>query len=159
MAPRVVTPRSAAPVAGVVRLPPAADLADVVAMHWVVAWDRRGAPPMTQEVLPDPCANLAVEPEGTSLYGVVTGRSDHVLADAGLVIGTKFQPGGLSGYVPGPVWDLTDRIVSLPEVWSEGGVALPRRDRRRADGERDHRRGLRVPARAPAAARAGPGAA
>ncbi len=60
----LITPRSAERLAGMVRVAPAADLADIVEQHWVVAWDHRGRPPVTQEVLPDPCVNLAIEPVG-----------------------------------------------------------------------------------------------
>jgi AraC-like DNA-binding protein len=123
---RIATPHSAVRVAGVVRLAPAPDLADVIAQHWVVAWDRRGLGAVRQEVLPDPCVNLAVEPAGVRLYGVVTGRSDHELAGAGLVVGTKFRPGGFSGYLPGPVSAITDRILEPAAAWGVAGARLER---------------------------------
>jgi AraC-like DNA-binding protein len=121
---RIATPHSAVRVAGVVRLAPAPDLADVIAQHWVVAWDRRGLPAVRQEVLPDPCVNLAVEPAGVRLYGVVEGRSDHELAGAGLVVGTKFRPGGFSGYLPGPASALTNRILEAGAAWGAAGARL-----------------------------------
>jgi AraC-like DNA-binding protein len=109
-----------------VRIAPAPDLADVVQQHWVVAWDNRGRPPVVQEVLPDPCVNLAVEPAGVLLYGVTSGPSRHVLADAGRVVGTKFWPGGFSGYLPGPVSALGDRILRVADVFGAAGARLER---------------------------------
>src|SRR5919206_1167974 len=94
----LITPESAGRLAGMVRVAPAPDLADVVQQHWIVAWDYRGRPPVVREVLPDPCVNLAVEPAGVLLYGVTSGPSRHVLADAGAAVGTKFRPGGFSGF-------------------------------------------------------------
>jgi AraC-like DNA-binding protein len=91
-----------------------------------VAWDHRGRPPVTQEVLSDPCVNLAVEPAGVLLYGVVSGRSTHVLGGAGSVVGTKFRPGGFSGFVPGPVRALNDRVLSPGVAFGGDGERLER---------------------------------
>jgi AraC-like DNA-binding protein len=109
-----------------VRIAPAPDLAAVVQQHWVVAWDNRGRPPVVQEVLPDPCVNLAVEPAGVLLYGVTSGPSRHVLAQAGRVVGTKFWPGGFSGYLPGPVSALGDRVLPVAEAFGADGARLER---------------------------------
>ena len=117
----LITPRSAVRIAGMVRVPPAPDLADVVEQHWVVAWDHRDRDPVRQEVLPDPCVNLAIEPAGVLLYGVTSGRSVHVLAGAGSVVGTKFRPGGFSGFAPGPVRALNDRVLAMGEAFGSEG--------------------------------------
>lgn len=68
----------------------------------MVAWDHRDRRPVVQEVLPDPCVNLAIEPAGVLLHGVKSRPSFHELAGTGVVVGTKFRPGGFSGFVPGP---------------------------------------------------------
>jgi AraC-like DNA-binding protein len=109
-----------------VRVAPAPELADVVEQHWVVAWDHRGRAPVVQEVLPDPCVNLAVEPAGVLLYGVTTGASRHVLGGAGRVIGTKFRPGAFSGFLPGPVSALADRVLPVAEAFGADGARLER---------------------------------
>lgn len=109
-----------------VRVAPAPDLADIVEQHWVVAWDHRDRPPVTQEVLPDPCVNLAIEPAGVLLHGVTSGRSTHVLAGAGTVVGTKFRPGGFSGFGCGPVRALNDRVLTPAEAFGPGGARLER---------------------------------
>jgi AraC-like DNA-binding protein len=126
MSPRrpLITPRSAVRLAGMTRIAPAPDLADVVEQHWVVAWDHRDRAPVTQEVLPDPCVNLAVEPAGVLLYGVTSRTSEHVLAGAGAVLGTKFRPGGFSGYMPGPVHALRDRVLPVADAFGDAGERL-----------------------------------
>jgi AraC-like DNA-binding protein len=120
----LITPRSAPRIAGMVRIAPAEDLADVVEQHWLVAWDHRGSEPVVQQVLPDPCVNLAIEPAGVLLHGVGSRVSTHVLAGAGSVVGTKFRPGGFSGFVAGPVRALNDRVLDAGEAFGADGVAL-----------------------------------
>ncbi len=120
----LITPRSAARVAGMVRIAPEPNLADIVEQHWVVRWDRRGLPALRHEVLPDPSVNLTVEPAGRLLYGPGSGRSLHELSDMGIVIGTKFWPGGFSGFWPGPVSQLTGRVVTLRDAFGPDGERL-----------------------------------
>ena len=98
-----VTPGSAARLTGMLRTAPAPDLADVVEAHWVVRWDGQAMPALRHEVLPDPSVNLAVEPAGRLLYGVGSSHFQRELIESGMVIGTKFRPGGFSGFRPGPV--------------------------------------------------------
>ena len=122
----LITPRSAPRIAGVVRIAPAPDLADIVEQHWVVAWDHRGIEPVVQEVLPDPCVNLAIEPAGVLLYGVTSRTSRHELAGAGSALGTKFRPGGFSGFVDGPVQALRDRVLGMADAFGADGAAFER---------------------------------
>ncbi len=123
MAAALITPRSAARVAGMVRTAPERDLADVVELHWVVRWDRRGLPALRHEILPDPSVNLTVETAGRRLYGPGSGsgRSLHELSDKGIVVGTKFWPGGFSGFWPGPVSQLTGRVLTLADAFGLDG--------------------------------------
>ncbi|WP_249019724.1 helix-turn-helix domain-containing protein [Conexibacter sp. S30A1] len=120
----LITPRSATRVAGMVRFAPEPDLADIVEQHWVVRWDRRGLPPLRHEVLPDPSVNLTLEPAGRLLYGPGSARSLHELSGKGIVIGTKFRPGGFSGFWPGPLSQLTGRVLTLPNAFGPGGEQL-----------------------------------
>lgn len=123
----IATPASAVRIAGVAFVAPDPALADVVVEHhWVVAWDHRDRDPVVQEVLPDPCVNLAVEPAGVLVHGVTRGRSAHELAGAGSVLGTKFRPGGFSGFVAGDVQALTGRVIGVGELWGAAGAALER---------------------------------
>ena len=123
----MITPSSAVAAVGLRVVEPSAGVADLIERHWIVGWDHRGRDPLVQETLPDPCVNLAVEPSGAWVYGVRTGRSTHELAGAGVVIGTKFRPGGFSGLAGGgPVRALTDRTLTLAEAFGDDGEALAR---------------------------------
>ena len=42
----------------------------------------------------------------------------------GLVVGTKFRPGGFSGFLPAPVSALTGRVLPLAEAFGAAGVQL-----------------------------------
>jgi hypothetical protein len=124
MSPPPVTPESASRVAGVIRVAPQTDLADVVEQHWIVYWDRRGLPALRHEVLPDPAINLAVEPSGALLYGLGSGYSVHELQGCGMVVGTKFRPGGFSGFRPGPVSAFGGRVLTMSDAFGAAGVHL-----------------------------------
>ena len=106
------------------RIAPPSDLADLVEQHWVVRWDRRALPPLRREVLPDPSVNLSVEPMGCLLHGPGAGRSLHELTGVGMVIGTKFRPGGFSGFCPGPVSALRGRALTLTDAFGSAGSQL-----------------------------------
>jgi AraC-like DNA-binding protein len=122
----VATPRSVSAITGMVRIAPADDLAGIVDHHWIVAWDARAGGPVRQEVLPDPSVNLTLEPGGALLYGVGSARSVRELAGRGMVVATKFRPGGFSGFLPGPVSALTGRVVSLGDAFGADGHASER---------------------------------
>jgi AraC-like DNA-binding protein len=119
-----ITPRSVAAATGLVRVTPAADLLDIVEQHWVLRWDRRGRPAQRHEVLGDPSVNLAVEPTGRLLYGPGSGRSTHELTGRGMVVATKFRPGGFSGLWPGPVGELTGRVLPIADAFGSAGAHL-----------------------------------
>jgi AraC-like DNA-binding protein len=107
-----------------IRVAPSRDLADVVEQHWVVRWDRRQRPALRHELLPDPAVNLVVEPGGVLLYGVGSGRSVRELRGRGMVIGTKFRPGGFSGFCPGPVSAITGRALKICDAFGPAGAKL-----------------------------------
>jgi len=124
MSPPPVTPQSASRLTGMIRLAPQTDLADVVEQHWIVCWDRRGLPAVRHELLPDPAINLAVEPSGALLYGLGSGYTVRELQGRGMVIGTKFRPGGFSGFRPGPVSALRGRVLTMSDAFGAAGVQL-----------------------------------
>jgi len=127
MSSEIITPSSAKRVAGMVRIAPHPDVAELVEVHWIVTWDQRGEPPARREVLPDPCVNLAVEPGGCFVHGVGSGHDVRLLEDRGMVVGTKFRPGGFSGLLPGSVSDLRGRALSMPEAFGAAGESLDAR--------------------------------
>jgi AraC-like DNA-binding protein len=120
----IITPNSAAQATGMVRIAPDRAISDLVEQHWIVTWDNRGVAPARREVLPDPSVNLAIEPGGRLLYGVGSGHGVRLLEDRGMVIGTKFRPGGFSGFTPGSVSDLSGHVLTLPEAFGTAGEHL-----------------------------------
>ena len=85
------------------RYAPRSALEDLVDRHWVVRWGLRGRPPFTQEIVPHPCVNLAIEPGGQIMvHGVHTTRASHRIEGSGFVIGTKFRPGAFAAYAALP---------------------------------------------------------
>ena len=95
----------------------------MVEQHWIVCWDRRGLPALRREVLPDPAVNLAVEPSGALLYGLGSGYAVRELQGRGLVVGTKFRPGGFSGFRPEPVSALSGRVLTMSDAFGAAGCA------------------------------------
>jgi AraC-like DNA-binding protein len=124
MSPPPVTPQSASRLTGMIRVAPQTDLSDVVEQHWIVCWDRRGLPAVRHELLPDPAINLAVEPSGARLYGLGSGYTVRELQGRGMVIGTKFRPGGFSGFRPGPVSALRGRVLTMSDAFGATGAQL-----------------------------------
>jgi AraC-like DNA-binding protein len=124
MSPPPVTPQSASRLTGMIRVAPDPDLADVVEQHWIVCWDRRGLPALRHELLPDPAIKLAVEPSGALLYGVGSGYSIRELEGRGMVVGTKFWPGGFSAFCRGPLSALSGRVLTMPDAFGAPGVQL-----------------------------------
>ncbi len=105
---------------------PAADLADHVERHWIVSWDLRRSNAFVQEILPHPCVNLSSEPGLIAVYGIPLSRSAHRIEDSGVVVGTKFRPGGFAGFIDTPIRALNDRVLALPELFGEEGAKLER---------------------------------
>jgi len=103
---------------------PSADLAAFVEWHWIVRWDLEGEPPFTQEVLPHPNVNLAVQATGSAVHGVTAGRFVATLEGRGRVVASKFTPGGFLPFARGPMTELMERVVPVVEAFGEAGRAL-----------------------------------
>ncbi|MGH3716124.1 MAG: DUF6597 domain-containing transcriptional factor [Micromonosporaceae bacterium] len=101
------------------RIAPAPELAHLVERHWVVAWDLRGEPDHTVELLPHPCANLVFQSGGAILTGVGTEKSRHPLSGAGQTFGTKLRPGAAPGLIGLPMSELTDRALPLSAIFGQ----------------------------------------
>ena len=116
------------------RYAPRSALEDLVDRHWVVRWDLRGRPPFTQEIVPHPCVNLAIEPGGQIMvHGVHTTRASHRIEGSGFVIGTKFRPGAFAAYAALPAWRLTDSALPASEAFARGATELERALRKAGD--------------------------
>ncbi|MFN8372489.1 MAG: helix-turn-helix domain-containing protein [Anaerolineae bacterium] len=103
---------------------PSPDLSFFVQRYWVVRWDLRGDKPYVQENLTYPCVNLVFEQDKTRIYGVESSRSSILLRDLGHVLGIKFRPGAFYPFVKYPVSELTDRTLTLEEVFGVNSQML-----------------------------------
>lgn len=106
------------------RYPPAPDLAQVVMRFWTVTWDLRGQQPHEQKLVPHPCVNLVIDPEGSGIFGVPTERAFHRLEGKGRVFGVKFRPGAFYPFLGTPVSALTGSAMSLRDVFGNDGDIL-----------------------------------
>jgi AraC-like DNA-binding protein len=120
----ILRPEAVGRVFSLRRTAPAEDLGHLVERHWIVAWDLRGRPPYRQEVAGHPCVNLVFEPHGAAVFGVQRRPDARVLSGHGWGVGTKFRPGGFSGFHDRPVHELTDRFASLEDVFGPDGARL-----------------------------------
>lgn len=98
------------------RYAPSEDLAHLVDRHWVVAWDLEQ--PFVQEVVTHPTFHMAFEPDQDLIYGVVTQRFRRQLRNRGIVVATKFRPGGFHPFHPVPAHTLTDRTLPVSDVFA-----------------------------------------
>src|SRR3954468_16550805 len=132
----ILRPEAVGRVFSLRRTPPADDLAHLVERHWVVSWDLRDRPPYPQEVaghppsrreVPGPpCVSRVFEPNGAAVFGVHRRPDARVLSGRGWAVGTKFRPGGFSGFYGRPVHELTDRFAPLADVFGPDGATLTR---------------------------------
>jgi AraC-like DNA-binding protein len=120
----ILYPERRSELGSLVRLAPSPDLEPFVGHYWIITWDLRGHPPQTQETLPHPSVHIALESGHSGIYGVVKGRFTRVIEGKGRVFGIKFRPGGFYPFLKSPISRLTNRIVSLGDVFGAGGEAL-----------------------------------
>jgi AraC-like DNA-binding protein len=97
-------------------LEPSAYLRPYASIAWTLRWSLEGRTPYVQQVLPDPCVQIVVAPDGAHLQGVVTRAFSASLAGAGFAMGLKFHPGGFFPFVRRSVAEFTDRRVPLVRV-------------------------------------------
>jgi hypothetical protein len=117
------------------RYPPSPPVARFVDRYWVAAWDLRGRPPYTQQVLAHPVVNV-VFTDGTALaHGVKTRIDARTLSGAGRALGIMFRPAGFRPFLDRPASAITDRAVPLPELFGPRAAALDRRVQEAAGGE------------------------
>ena len=78
-------------------------------------------------MLAHPSVQLVVERDASAVAGVFTGRFVRRLEGSGRVLGVKFLPGGFRPFLDGPVSALTDRRLSLTEIFGSAADDLERR--------------------------------
>ncbi len=106
---------------------PSPDLAFFVEWYWIIHWDLRGQAPHTQDVLPYPSVNLAIEQSQSGIFGVVTGKFTRQLIGKGGVVASKFRPGAFYPYAQSPVSEFTNKTTALFDVFGSDGDKLEQR--------------------------------
>jgi AraC-like DNA-binding protein len=106
------------------RFMPTPDLEPFIEHYWGVAWDLRGKPPQTQEVLSHPSVHLVFERNNSAVFGVPTGKFTRKLEGQGQVFGIKFRPGGFYPFVKTPVSAFTGKIVGAERIFGPECRAL-----------------------------------
>ncbi|MDO3411613.1 helix-turn-helix domain-containing protein [Saccharibacillus sp. CPCC 101409] len=100
------------------RYSPAPELADLVRHYWTVDWDLGDSAAYRQEVVPNPCVNLVIEPGRTFCFAPTPERFSYPLSGRGKVFGVKFRPGGFYPLLRRPLSDFAgipipvDRIIA-----------------------------------------------
>ncbi|MFF0490890.1 helix-turn-helix domain-containing protein [Nocardia sp. NPDC004068] len=102
------------------RLPAGEETARFVEWYWFVAWDLRGRPDYTAEVLPFPSVNVTFERthsrSGGWVNGVCTVKYTRELSGLGETFGVKFRPGGFGAFTGLEVGSFRDTAVELTDV-------------------------------------------
>ncbi len=96
---------------------PSADLGVFIEHFWMVSWDLRGVAPYNAQTVSHPSVQLGLRKGNSRIYGVVKGRSSHVLEGLGEIFGVKFRPGGFYPFLKSPLSRLTNRSIPLNDVF------------------------------------------
>jgi len=96
---------------------PAPDVGVFVEHFWMIRWDLRGVAPYNAQTVSHPSVQLGLEKGKSRIYGVVKGRSSHMLGGLGEVFGVKFRPGGFYPFLKSPLSRLTNRSIALSDVF------------------------------------------
>ncbi|MBD3942391.1 AraC family transcriptional regulator [Microbacterium sp. NEAU-LLC] len=108
------------------RLPPGEAASDLVEWYWIPQWDLPEGVESRQAVLSYPAANLAVEPDGVTLWGVTTRAGERVLRGSGWAVGALLRPAALAQLTAAPA-SLADQHIVLDEPALQSAVvaAMP----------------------------------
>lgn len=98
------------------RYEPAPELADFVRHYWVVEWDLTDSEPYLQEVVPNPCVNLVIEPGRTFFYPPSASRFAYLQQGRGKVFGVKFHPGGFYPFLGESLSELNGRPLPVESI-------------------------------------------
>jgi AraC-like DNA-binding protein len=98
------------------RLEPSADLADLVAVHWRVAWDLPPGQVHESLVLSYPAVNVSFEPDGAWVTGPVSGTYRRRLTGRVAVPAVRFRPAAFRSLLDRPVSALRDRVVPAGDL-------------------------------------------
>jgi AraC-like DNA-binding protein len=104
------------------RFAPSPELADVVRRYWMPVWSLPDGRASVQRVLQYPVCLIVVSTEYALLVGPSTGLSTQELTGSGWALGTMLQPAAGVALVGGPVEQLTDRAIPIPDEALTGRV-------------------------------------
>ncbi len=103
---------------------PSPELSTFVNYYWIVRWDLRGEDPYVQELIPHPGINLVIEKGNSRVVGVTRKKFSYLLKDKGMVFAVMFLPGGFHPFFTLPIFQLTDKSVSLQEAFGIKSITL-----------------------------------
>ncbi|SEO85906.1 helix-turn-helix domain-containing protein [Trujillonella endophytica] len=112
----ILSPGAMPDVFRVDRLEPSADLDDLVAVHWRVAWDLPAGREHESLVLSYPAVNVSFEPDGAWVTGPVSGTYRRRLTGRVAVPAVRFRPAAFRSLVDRSVSSLRDRVVPAGEL-------------------------------------------
>ncbi|MEP9362089.1 helix-turn-helix domain-containing protein [Nocardioides sp. CN2-186] len=98
------------------RFAPSPELASVVRRYWMPVWSLPDGRVSVQRVLQYPVCLIVVSHAYALLVGPSSGLSTQELSGSGWALGTMLQPAAGTALVGGPVSELTDRAVPLPDT-------------------------------------------
>jgi AraC-like DNA-binding protein len=84
---------------------------------WMIRWDLRGVAPHNAQTVSHPSVQLGLQKGNSRIYGVVKGRSSHILRGLGEIFGVKFRPGGFYPFLKSPLSRLTNRSIPISRVF------------------------------------------
>lgn len=78
---------------------PRPGIAHAVSWFWIPEWDLAPGEESRQQILPLPACNLVVEPDGITVVGPPTRRSERVLSGRGWAVGALLQPAAAAALI------------------------------------------------------------
>jgi AraC-like DNA-binding protein len=117
------------------RYDPAPELALFVRHYWTVEWDLTDVRSYVQEVVPNPCVNLVIEPGHTFCFTPSTERFAKPLSGQGKVFGVKFRPGGFYPLLQEPLSPLAGLPIPVERIIAATGTELEEELRLRSSEE------------------------
>jgi AraC-like DNA-binding protein len=103
---------------------PAPDVGVFVEHFWMIRWDLRGIAPHNAQTVSHPSVQLGLQEGKSRIYGVVKGKSSHVLRGVGEIFGVKFRPGGFYPFLKSPLSRITNRSIPLKDVFGADAKEL-----------------------------------
>ncbi|MFF5208257.1 DUF6597 domain-containing transcriptional factor [Streptosporangium sp. NPDC000396] len=96
-------------------------LSPFVEHHWIIRWDLEE--PYEQRVVSHPSVNLVFQEHRPQVAGVITGDYVETLTGAGVIVATRFRPGGFRPFLGAPVSTVTNRFLPVSEIFGPSADA------------------------------------